>query len=108
MKLSHKYLLQYVEAKLQERNLSDQLEGVMRRFNSENQVFSMTPPKVYDLVETLMLELVADRELLDWVHWWMYDCEHGTRHMDFTVEGREYDVTDLTFQEFLEIVDASN
>lgn len=105
MKLSHKYIKQYVEAKLQERALNDQLEDVMRRFNSENQVFSLTPPKVYDLVETLMLELVADRELLDWVHWWMYECDHGTAHMSFAVEGREYDVTDLTFQQFLEIVD---
>ena len=105
MKLKHKYLLQYVEAKLQEQMLGEQLEAVMRLFNSENQVFGMTPPKMYELVETLMLDLVADRELMDWVHWWMYDCEHGTRHMNFTVEGHKYTVTELTFQQFLELVD---
>lgn len=105
MKLKHKYLLQYVEAKLQEQMLGEQLEAVMRRFNSENQVFGMTPPKIYDLVETLLHELVADRELMDWVDWWMYECDHGTAHMDFTIDDRNYTVTDLTFQQFLELVD---
>lgn len=106
MKLTHKYIKQYVEAKLQEQVLSDQLEKAMRLFNSENQVFSMTTPKMYEFVETIMLELVADRELMGWVDWWMYDCEHGTRHMDFNIDGRSYTVTDLTFEQFLELVDA--
>ena len=108
MKPKHKYLQQYVEAKLQEQMLSDQLEKTMRLFNSENQMFSMTAPKMYELVETLMQDLVADQQLFGWVEWWMYDCEYGTRHMDFQVEGRSYTVTELTFQQFLEIVDEGN
>lgn len=106
MKQKHKYLQMYVEAKLQEQMLSNQLEKILTVYNSENQIFGTIPPKYSTLLETLMLELIADRELMGWVDWWMYDCEHGTRHMDFNIDGRPYTVTELTFQQFLELVDA--
>ena len=104
MKPTHKFIKQYCEAKLQETMLEDQLNRVLQQFNPDNYLVGMTPPKSYELLEAVMKH-IAGAELMDWVYWWMYECEHGTAHMTFSVDGVEYDPTKLTFKEFLEIVD---
>ena len=107
MKPTHQFIKQYCEAKLQETMLEDQLNRVLQQFNPDNYLVGMTPPKSYELLEAVMKH-IAGAELMDWVYWWIWETDHGRKHYDFTVEGREYTVTDLTLEQFLEIVDAGN
>ena len=104
----HQYLQQYVEAQLQAQMLSDQLESIVRVLNPSNQVFSITPPKTSKLLETLIHDVIADPQLLGWVEWWMYDCKWGTSPLQFWVNDTSYLVSELSFKEFLEIVDGSH
>ena len=101
-----KYLFieQYAQARLTESNLCEQMCKVVELLNPDNQIFGLVPDGISNLLDALMIDKFGEA-LMDWVHWWMYECEHGTAHMTFSVEGVEYDPTKLTFKEFLEIVD---
>lgn len=103
----HALIKLYVQAKLREQTTGDQLCRAFQLLNSENQIFGTTPSELTELLDALMRDKFGT-PLMDWVEWWMYDCGHGTAHTSFTVEGRDYDVTDLTFEQFLELVDESN
>ena len=107
MKITHALVKQYCEAKLQETMLEDQLNKVLQLINPDNMLFSLQTDKMIALTEALMQHTVGE-QVMEWVYWWIYDCDHGTEHFDFTVEGRKYTVSELTLEQFLEIVDASN
>lgn len=49
--------------------------------------------------------------LMDWVDWWMYECEFGTKSMTYTITppdcslpSSSYDVSEQTFYQFYKIV----
>lgn len=107
MKIKHQLVKQYCEARLEETVLEDQLNKAFQRINCDNYIVGLQTPKTSELLEALM-EHVAGKQLMDWVYWWIYEADHGTKHFDFTVDGREYTASELTLEQFLEIVDAGN
>jgi hypothetical protein len=83
----------------------EQLNTALRALGSDNYLFSICEP-----LESAYTTLVADLlgpELWDWLTWWMYETDNGQRQMEFSINGTEYDPTQMTLYKFLEIVDAS-
>lgn len=92
-------------ALIQQRAGEEMLSTALQTLGSDNQVFGLAEP-----IEGAYTELVAELigpELFDWLMWWMYECDHGTKKMEFTIDGTEYDPTTMTLYRFLELVDAS-
>jgi len=103
MKQTHQIAYNYCQAMITQRAREDAVGKALAYINSDNQIFGLA-----DAVEGPYTELVAELlgpELFDWLMWWMYETEHGTKRMGFIVDGKEYDPTQMTLYKFLEIVD---
>lgn len=105
MKQTHKIAYNYAMALIKQRALDDQLNTVLGCINPDNQIFGLA-----DAVEGPYTALVAELlgpELFDWLMWWMHECDHGTKPMQFYINNVEYNPTEMTLYKFLEIVDAA-
>jgi len=105
MKQTHKIAYDYAMAHIQQSAGVDQLNTALQALGSDNYLFSVCEP-----LESAYTTLVADLlgpELWDWLTWWMYETDNGSRKMEFSIDGTEYDPTTMTLYKFLEIVDAS-
>lgn len=51
-----------------------------------------------------LTEKVLGNEIMEWVYWWMYDCNYGQKSMTFAVGENEYDVKDMNFAHFFDLV----
>lgn len=105
IKPTHKIAYDYCMSMICQRAHEHRLDTAMRCINPDNQVFGLA-----DAVEgpytSLVHELIGD-ELMDWLMWWMYECDMGTKPMHFNINGVDYDPTEMTLLKFLETVDAS-
>jgi hypothetical protein len=82
----------------------DQLNVALDALGSDNFLFSLAEP-----VESAYIQLVEELlgpELWDWVMWWIYETECGTKAMGFQVNHVEYCPTQLTFDQFWTIISA--
>ena len=105
IKPTHQIAYNYAMANIQQSAAVDQLNTALRSLGSDNYLFSLCEP-----LESAYTTLVADLlgpELFDWLTWWMYETDNGQRQMEFSINGTEYDPTQMTLYKFLEIVDAS-
>lgn len=105
IKTTHQTAYDYAMAMIAQRANDDRLSQALQCINPDNQIFGLA-----DAVEGPYTKLVADilgPELFEWLMWWMYECDHGTKDMEFVIDGVSYDPTTMTLYRFLEIVDAS-
>lgn len=104
VKTTHKIAYDYCMAMISQRANDARLDQALRLINPDNQVFGLA-----DAVEgpyTALVHELLTPELFDWLMWWMYETNHGTQNMEFTIDGTSYDPTQMTLYSFLEIVDA--
>jgi hypothetical protein len=105
IKPAHKIAYNYCMANIKQSVAVDQVNTALRALGSDNYLFSVCEP-----LESAYTTLVADLlgpELWDWLTWWMYETDNGSRKMEFYIDGVEYNPQDMTLYRFLEIVDAS-
>ena len=105
IKPTHQIAYNYCQAMITQRAREEMVGKALACINPDNQIFGLA-----DAVEGPYTELVAELlgpELFDWLMWWMYECDHGTQNMGFSINGTEYDPTTMTLYKFLETVDAS-
>lgn len=103
MKHTHQIAQDYASAYIRQTAGIDQLNQALRALGSDSYVFSLCEP-----VESAYTNLVAELlgpELFDWLMWWMYECDHGTKNMQFNINGTAYYPTQMTLLQFLELVD---
>lgn len=105
MKPTHKIAYDYCMAMIQQRHGEDQVSKAFVALGSDNQIFALAEP-LESAYTKLVHELIGE-ELFDWLQWWMYECEYGTRQMHFVVNNTTYDPTTITLFKFLELIDAS-
>lgn len=103
MKKTHKIAYDYAMAHIKQSAGMDQLNSALRSLGSDNYVASICEP-LESAYHNLVVDLLGP-ELFDWLMWWMYDTDHGTRKMEFMIQGRAYDPTQITLYKFLEVVD---
>jgi hypothetical protein len=103
MKPSHKIASNYLTAMIAQRSGEQQVSQAFASLGSDNSIFGLAEP-----LEGAYTELVAELlgpELFDWLMWWMYETDCGTKCMHFSIDNVEYDPTQMTLYKFLEIVD---
>lgn len=105
MKQTHKIAYDYAMATIRQTAAIDQLNTALGSLGSDNYLCSLCEP--LEGAYTQLVEELLGPELFDWLMWWMYETNHGTQKMEFTIDGVEYDPTQMTLYKFLEIVDAS-
>ena len=81
----------------------DQLNRALDSLGSDNMLFSLCEP--IEGAYTALVEELLGPELWEWLMWWMYETDHGTKHMEFWIDEIKYDPTQMTLYKFLEIVD---
>lgn len=105
IKTTHQIAYDYCQAMITQRAHDDRLNTALSCINLDNQIFGLA-----DAVEgpyTKLVQQLLGPELFDWLMWWMYETEHGSKNMEFIVGGTNYDPTQMTLYKFLETVDAS-
>jgi hypothetical protein len=105
MKPTHKIAYDYCMAHLQQSAAVDQFNQALDALGSDNCVFSLCEP--LEAAYTQLVEELLGPQLWDWLMWWMYECDYGSRTLEFTINGVHYCPEDMTLYRFLEIVDAS-
>jgi len=106
MKPTHQIAYNYAMANIQQSAAIDMVNSALRALGSDNYLFSVCEP-LESAYTTLVAELLGP-ELWDWLTWWIYETDNGNRKMEFSIDGTEYDPTQMTLYKFLEIVDASS
>jgi hypothetical protein len=104
IKQTHKIAYDYAMAHIKQSAAVDQLNTALRSLGSDNYMFSLCEP--LEAAYTKLVEGLLGPDLWDWLTWWMYETDHGTKKMEFMIQNRAYDPTQITLYKFLEIVDA--
>jgi hypothetical protein len=104
MKQKHQIAYNYCMAHIQQRAGEAQLNTALLALGSDNQVFGLAEP--LEGAYTNLVQEILGPELFEWLMWWMYETDCGTKCMYFQVDRIEYDPTTMTLYRFLEIVDA--
>jgi hypothetical protein len=105
IKHTHKIAYNYCMANLQQSAAVEQLNTALGSLGSDNYMFSLCEP--LEAAYTKLVEELLGPELWDWLMWWMYETDYGSKTMEFSIDGVDYDPTTMTLFKFLEIVDAS-
>jgi len=104
IKPTHKIAYNYAMANIQQSAAMDMVNSALRSLGSDNYLFSVCEP--LESAYTKLVEELLGPELYDWLTWWMYETDNGKRKIEFSINGVEYDPTQMTLYKFLEIVDA--
>lgn len=105
MNTKHKIAITYATALKKQSSAESAVNQVLHALGSDNQIYSLAEP-----IENAYTELVTELlgpELFEWLMWWMYETDYGTKSGYFNIDSKPYDVTTLTLEQFLETVDAS-
>jgi hypothetical protein len=70
--------------------------------NPENTILSLSD-NITDAYSSLT-EKVLGSELMEWIYWWIYECDYGRKSMVLSIDADDYDVVDLTFEKFFDLI----
>lgn len=105
IKPTHQAAYDFCQATITQSAGENLLDQALRTLGSDNQIIDLCEP-ILAAYRKLLTQTIGE-SLMDWLDWWMYETEHGTKPMHFSINGKEYDPTQMTLYKFLEIVDAS-
>lgn len=105
IKPTHQAAYDFAQATITQRAGEDMLGQALRTLGSDNQIIDLCEP-VLVAYRKLLTQFIGT-QLMDWLDWWMYETDHGTKCMEFSIDDTDYDPTTMTLFRFLEIVDAS-
>lgn len=105
IKPTHQAAYDYAMATIKQSAGENLLDQALRTLGSDNQIIDLCEPIL--VAYRKLLTTYIGQELMDWLDWWMYETDYGTKFMSFTVNHVKYDPTQMTLYRFLEIVDAS-
>ena len=70
--------------------------------NPYNRIDTLCEPVEFAYTE--LMESIIGSKKMDWIHWWIYETEYGTKSLGFTVGDTEYDTMGMEFSEFYDLV----
>ena len=106
IKPTHQAAYDFAQATLTQSAGEAMLNTALRTLGSDNQIIDLCEP-ILVAYRKLLTQYIGP-ELMDWLDWWLYECDMGTKDMRFYIEGTEYNPQDMTLYRFLEIVDANS
>lgn len=105
IKSTHQAAYDYAMATIKQSAGESLLDQALRALGSDNQIIDLCEP-ILVLYRKLLTQTIGP-EMMDWLDWWMYETDYGTKPMTFSIDDTEYDPTQMTLYRFLEIVDAT-
>jgi hypothetical protein len=105
IKPTHQAAYDYAMATIKQSAGESLLDKALRTLGSDNQIIDLCEPIL--VAYRKLLVTTIGPELMDWLDWWMYETDYGTKAMHFSINNVEYDPTQMTLYKFLEIVDAN-
>ena len=103
MKQTHKIAYDYAQAHIKQSAGIDQLNAALGGLGSDNYLFSLCEP--LEAAYSRLVEQLLGPELWDWLMWWIYETDNGTKQMHFSINSTKYDPTEMTLYKLLEVVD---
>lgn len=95
--------VKYIEAIEHQCIIDDDINNAFRRLNADNAIFSTTSMLLKYNYESLVKSVVGD-EVFEWIDWWMYETDFGSKKMEFMYGHVEYDPTTMDARAFIEII----
>ena len=105
IKSTHQAAYDFAMATIRQSAGESMLDQALRTLGSDNQIIDLCEPIL--VAYRKLLTQTLGEPLMDWLDWWMYECDHGTKDMEFVIDGTHYSPVNMTLYKFLEIVDAS-
>lgn len=105
IKPTHQAAYDFAMATLKQSAGEIMLDKALRTLGSDNQIIDLCEPILVAYRKLLSQNL--GQELMDWLDWWMYETDYGSKAMIFSINNTKYDPTTMTLYRFLEIVDAN-
>lgn len=99
---TQKIALDYAQATHLQTEAEDRLNLAFGALGSDNMVMSLAEP-IFRAYTKLIQEILGPKAW-DWLIWWMYETDSGTKPMEFTLNEVDYCPTQLTFDEFWNLV----
>ena len=92
----------YCEAVRCQDFLESKLSDLLKVFSADNNIVSTSAhiQKAY----AKQTKLLVGDELFDWLEYWLYECDYGTKAMRVTKDNTEFVVNDHSLQEYLDFV----
>ena len=94
----------YAQATKSQAQATDNINQALQAICQDNCIFSLAEP-VEQAYTRLVTELLG-QELFDWLMWWIYETDYGTKSMMYSVNNHDYDPKSQTLEEFWNIIDA--
>ena len=90
----------WVQAQLLAIARQHQLNAALQAIHPDNTVLDLDCTNSY--YTDLVRELVGE-EAWDWVTWWCWECDYGSKPHTFILDGDSYDPSTMTFLQFWEL-----
>lgn len=93
---------QYVQACRTQETQEYAVHKALAALNSDNMIL--------DLAEAIrrpyrnLIQQLVGVQMMDWIEWWQYEAEYGSKPLHFTIDGTTYDPSTITFYKFWELV----
>lgn len=94
-------VIRYVNAVRKHCEKELQLSKALSTYN-ENNIF-MSDNTLLDAYSQTIEGLISTSGM-DWLAWWMYETNFGTRSMSFWVNDVEYDAAEVSFSDFYDLI----
>jgi hypothetical protein len=104
IKPTHQAAYNYAQAIIVQQAGEEALSRAVAALGSDNTVVDLCGPLRHGY-RNLLIQTIGEH-LYEWLEWWMWECDHGTKPLGFTINDVDYDPTTMTLYRFLEIVDA--
>lgn len=98
-----KFALEYVNAIEKQARLKAALNLSFVKYRVDAEVITLTPDAYIRAYENLLKSVIGENNFT-WLEWWAYECDFGTEDRKFWINEKEYDVSLLTLEQFLNLV----
>lgn len=91
----------YIEGIVEDDKHSNTVQEVIQKIFVDASCLGTVSP-----LATAFTDLVAEllgEDCLNWVDWWIYETNFGTKPYEFSINSKQYTATDLSIEEFLSI-----
>lgn len=104
LRIVHKQIASdYVKATLKQRDVDQKLTKAFADLNPSNHLFSFVNDE-YAQSYVKVVQTVIGFYNWDWIDWWMWETDFGTKDMKFHIDGVDYDPRTMTFEQFFDMV----
>ena len=74
----------------------------VKQLDPDNEIFSLST--YAQQAYTRLVEELVGNQAFEWILWWQYEAEYGTKNVGFTINNTAYNAQHTTTLKFLEIV----